>query len=184
MKNKILFFKLTTLVFMTTACSPLLYQSPQTTKNIPYANQSLAQPSVPSLPSANYSPVMQARENIVKLAYKQLGIPYKYGGSNPKEGFDCSGLINYLYKNGAGIVIPRTAAQQRDYSHLVHYANLQPGDLLFFKTGSKTNHVALYIGHREFIHAPNRRSRVKITTMDNAYWYRRFIKFGTFLDKL
>ncbi len=186
MKNKIPLFGLSALVVIATACTPLPYHPSQTTKNIPHYNQSSAQqryiPSSQYRPPANYSSVRQARKSIVKLAYKQLGIRYKYGGSSPREGFDCSGLMNYLHKNGAGVTIPRTAAQQRDRSRSVRYADLQPGDLLFFKTGSKTNHVGVYVGNHLFIHAPNRRSKVKITTMDNAYWQRKFVKFGTFLE--
>ena len=130
----------------------------------------------------NYSPALEARGNIVQLALQELGTPYKYGGSHPKEGFDCSGLMTYIHKNGAGVKIPRTAAQQRNRSRTVAYNALQPGDMLFFKTGSKTNHVGVYIGDRKFVHAPNRRSRVKVTSMDNSYWHSKFVKFGTYLD--
>ena len=130
----------------------------------------------------NHSILLQYKHvKIVKLAYQQLGIRYRYGGSSPREGFDCSGLTRYLYQNGAGIKIPRTSIQQRNKSRTVQYANLKPGDLLFFKTGSKTNHVGVYIGNHQFIHSPNQRSKVKVTTMNNAYWQRRFVKFGTFL---
>ncbi len=133
-------------------------------------------------PAPNYSPAIQARQKVVQLAYQQLGTRYKYGGSNPREGFDCSGLMTYIYKQGSGIKLPRTAAQQRDKSRLVRYENLQAGDMLFFKTGAKTNHVGIYVGNRQFIHAPNRRSRVKITSMDNSYWFSKFVKFGTYFD--
>lgn len=170
------------LLVISTACTPLPHRSTQKPHHAPRYTQVPEQPRYMPPPD-NYSPAIQTRQSIVKLAYQQLGTRYKYGGSSPRAGFDCSGLMSYLHKKGAGVNIPRTAAQQGNKSHTVQYANLQPGDMLFFKTGSKTNHVGLYIGNRQFIHAPNRRSKVKITPMDNSYWHSKFIKFGTFLEK-
>ncbi|RTZ66875.1 MAG: NlpC/P60 family protein [Aquificaceae bacterium] len=181
MKQLLFLFGLGFFLTLTTACTPLPQRQAHTIHRPPvYIPPPISQHRNP--PAQNYSPTIQARHNIVQLAYKQLGIRYKYGGSSPREGFDCSGLMTYVYKNGAGVNIPRTAAQQRNRSRLVRYEDLQPGDMLFFKTSSKTNHVGLYIGNRQFIHAPNRRSRVKISSMDNSYWFSKFIKFGTYLD--
>ncbi len=176
-------------LILTTACTPLPQRQAHATQRLaPNIQRPVQRPTPPPIqrqyqaPVQNYSPAIQARQNIVQLAYKELGTRYKYGGSSPSEGFDCSGLMTYLYKNGAGVNIPRTAAQQRNRSRPVRYEELQPGDMLFFKTSSKTNHVGIYIGNRKFIHAPNRRSRVKISSMDNSYWFSKFIKFGTYLD--
>jgi cell wall-associated NlpC family hydrolase len=198
MKNIPLFLGLIVLVAFTTACTPRYkqMQRPQPHYMPPIAEYN---PPVPTgrryTPSqqkyispaqqhysqqANYSPTIQARQNIVRLAYQELGTHYKYGGSSPREGFDCSGLMTYIYKNGAGIKIPRTAAQQHNKSRTVPYSEIQPGDMLFFKTSPKSNHVGIYIGNHQFIHAPNRYSKVKISTMDNSYWHSKFIKFGTF----
>lgn len=166
---------------LTTACTPLPQRQTHTVQRPPpYSPPPIQRQYKP--PAQNYSPAVQARQSIVQLAYNELGTRYKYGRASPREGFDCSGLMTYIHKNGAGVNIPRTAAQQRNRSRPVHYANLQPGDMLFFKTSSKTNHVGIYIGNRQFIHAPNRRSRVKITSMDNSYWFSKFVKFGTYLD--
>lgn len=182
MKNNFPLVGFIFLLFISTACTPLPHKSTYAPKNTPHYTQApMRQQQYP--PPVNSSPAIQTRQSVVKLAYQQIGTRYKYGGSSPREGFDCSGLMNYLHKKGAGVNIPRTAAQQRNKSHRVQYANLQPGDMLFFKTGSKTNHVGVYIGNRQFIHAPNRRSKVKITTMDNSYWHSKFVKFGTFLEK-
>jgi cell wall-associated NlpC family hydrolase len=200
MKNIPLFLGLIVLVAFTTACTPRYKQAqrPQHHYAPPVARYNPPAPPrrqytppqrkyIPPVQQqyshqANYSPTIQARQSIVRLAYQELGTRYKYGGSNPREGFDCSGLMTYVYKNGAGIKIPRTAAQQQNKSRTVRYAEIQPGDMLFFKTSSKSNHVGIYIGNRQFIHAPNRRSKVKITTMDNSYWHSKFVKFGTFLE--
>ncbi len=121
------------------------------------------------------------RKLMVRIAKSTLGAPYKWGGNNPQQGFDCSGLMTYIHKNALGLHIPRTAAQQRDKSRTISYEQLQPGDMLFFKTSAKSNHVGIYIGERQFIHAPSSGKRVHISSMDSAYWYKRFVKFGTFL---
>ncbi|MCK5918629.1 MAG: C40 family peptidase, partial [Cocleimonas sp.] len=148
------------LAISTTACTP-----PQ--RHAKITQPHTTPPAQPYSQNPTYSPSHQARQSIVRLAYQELGTRYKFGGSSPREGFDCSGLMTYIHKNGASIKIPRTAAQQQNRSRTVNYAKLQPGDMLFFKTSTKSNHVGIYIGNRQFIHAPNRRSKVKITTMDN-----------------
>jgi len=114
-------------------------------------------------------------------AQSTLGKPYKWGGSSPQQGFDCSGLMRYIHKNALGIQIPRTAAQQRDKSRTINYAQLQPGDMLFFRTGKSSNHVGVYVGDRKFIHAATGSKQVKVASMDSSYWHKRFVKFGTFL---
>lgn len=131
-----------------------------------------------------HSPVAKvgsSRMRMVNMAKSTIGVPYKWGGNSPQRGFDCSGLMSYVHKNALGVKIPRTAAKQRDNSRTINYAQLQPGDMLFFKTGKKTNHVGVYIGNRKFIHAPSGGKRVKIATMDSSYWHKRFVKFGTYL---
>lgn len=123
----------------------------------------------------------QIRNRISQIAHSTIGAPYKWGGNNPHHGFDCSGLMSYIHKNALGINIPRTAAQQRDQSRTIPYEKLQPGDMLFFKTGRNANHVGVYIGNRKFVHAATGSKHVKIASMDSPYWHKRFVKFGTFL---
>ncbi|MCL4111225.1 UNVERIFIED_CONTAM: hypothetical protein GTU68_043138 [Idotea baltica] len=89
--------------------------------------------------------------------------------------------MKYVYKNALGVTIPRTAAQQRDRSRTVAYSQLQPGDMLFFKTGRNSNHVGIYVGNRKFVHAATGSKHVKVASMDSSYWHKRFVKFGTFL---
>lgn len=122
-----------------------------------------------------------ARNLMTKIANSTIGVPYKWGGNNPQQGFDCSGLMSYVHKNALGMKIPRTAAQQRDNSRTISYTQLQPGDMLFFKTGKTSNHVGVYVGNRKFVHAASGSKHVKIASMDSSYWHKRFVKFGTFL---
>lgn len=120
------------------------------------------------------------RQEVINIAKSTLGVPYKWGGNSPQQGFDCSGLMKYVHKNALGMTIPRTTAQQRDGSRTINYSQLKPGDMLFFKTSATTNHVGVYIGNRKFIHAPASGKRVTIATMDSPYWHKRFVKFGTY----
>ena len=142
----------------------------------PVASQQIPQQSNQPLSSP-------ARGQMVGIIKTTLGIPYKWGGNSPQRGFDCSGLMSYVHKN-AGLKIPRTTAMQRDNSRTIDYAQLQPGDMLFFKTGKKTNHVGMYIGNRKFIHAPSSGKYVTIASMDSSYWHKRFVKFGTYLNDI
>ena len=164
-------------LLLMSACS----QMPQRSANhrVSIATQQSQASQRPQLsPVASQNPL---RNHMVNIARSTIGTAYKWGGDNPRQGFDCSGLMSYVHKNAMGIKIPRTAAKQRDQSRTISYAKLQPGDMLFFKTGRKTNHVGVYIGDRKFIHAPSGGKRVKIAKMDSSYWYKRFVKFGTFV---
>ena len=125
--------------------------------------------------------VHPARNRMVQIATSTIGTPYKWGGDSPQKGFDCSGLMTYVHKNALGMKIPRTTANQRDNSRTIQYKNIQPGDMLFFKTSARSNHVGVYIGNRKFVHAPSSGKRVTVASMDNAYWHKRFVKFGSFL---
>jgi len=128
----------------------------------------------------DYRSLSLQRQKMMKVAYQSLGSPYKWAGKNPREGFDCSGLMYYTYQQ-SGINIPRTAAQQRDASRTISQQQLVPGDMIFFKTGKRTNHVGIYTGNGEFIHASTGSKRVKKDKLHYQYWQRSFVKYGTFL---
>ncbi|WP_446666606.1 C40 family peptidase [Flexivirga sp. B27] len=87
--------------------------------------------------------------SVISIAEKYLGVPYVWGGSTPSQGFDCSGLTSYVYKQ-AGMYIPRTASQQQSY--MKRTSSPQPGDLVFF--GSPAYHVGIYLGNNMMIAAP------------------------------
>lgn len=117
--------------------------------------------------------------SVVKTARQLLGIPYRYGGSTPKSGFDCSGLVYYSYRQ-AGLRIPRTSKQQYRHAHPVSLRHLQPGDLIFFRSnyGGFVSHVGIYLGKGKFIHAPSHGKKVTISHLDNPYWKRHFYSAG------
>jgi cell wall-associated NlpC family hydrolase len=138
--------------------------------------------SEPSYQRGGYSSyaLSPQRKNMMKVAHRSLGTRYKWGGETPREGFDCSGLMQYTYKQ-SGIRIPRTAAKQRDASRRISRSQLRPGDMIFFKTGRRSNHVGIYTGGGQFIHASTGSKRVKKESLDSSYWRRTFVKYGTFL---
>lgn len=123
-----------------------------------------------------------ARRALLSQAHQALGVRYKYGGETPREGFDCSGLTQYVYQHANGINIPRTAAQQSQASRTINFNQMKPGDLIFFRTsGRSVNHVGIYIGRGQFIHAASGGGKVSIDSLSKTYWQQRLIKFGTFL---
>lgn len=133
--------------------------------------------------SQQYEPAdAPARRALLAQAYQSLGVPYKYGGETPREGFDCSGLTQYVYKNAQGISLPRTAEQQSKASRTISFEQMRPGDLIFFRTsGSAVNHVGIYIGRGEFIHAASGGGKVSVDNLSRTYWQQRLVKFGTFM---
>ncbi|MBU0500038.1 MAG: C40 family peptidase [Gammaproteobacteria bacterium] len=132
-------------------------------------------------PAKESGRVDEKRLQVVGLALAQLGAPYVWGGSTPDRGFDCSGLVQYTYNN-AGIPVPRTAAEQRSQASRKSPSHLLPGDLLFFHINDQgEEHVAIYLGAGEFIHAPSAGSIVRLENFRSPYWQERFYGAGTYL---
>lgn len=108
-------------------------------------------------------------------AVSMLGIHYKYGGSNPENGLDCSGLVRYVYKETLGTDLPRTSAEISHVGQHIQPRDLQPGDLVFYNTLRRGfSHVGIYLGDNKFIHSPSAGGQVRIESMDLSYWKRRF----------
>jgi cell wall-associated NlpC family hydrolase len=103
-------------------------------------------------------------------ALSLLNAPYRAGGSAPSTGFDCSGLVQYSYRQ-AGLTLPRTTEQQRRASKPIRVAELRRGDLVFFdQEGKKNSHVGIYVGSGRFVHAPSSGKRVRSDTLNAPYW--------------
>lgn len=119
------------------------------------------------------------RSSIVKTVRSMLGVDYQYGGSSPKEGFDCSGLVVYSYRHAGVHGLPRSARELERWATPVSLDALKPGDLLFFRFGGgETSHVAVYEGRRHFIHAPSRGKTVERISFDHVYWGPRIRRAG------
>jgi NLP/P60 family protein len=120
--------------------------------------------------TATNSSVSSARTTLLNHGKKFIGTPYVWGGSSPK-GFDCSGLVQYLYQK-QGITIPRNSREQ--FSRLPVASTPQPGDLVFFRRNGVINHVALYLGNGKMLHAPQTGMNVRIDDMERPNWKRRY----------
>lgn len=120
---------------------------------------------VGSQPSKQSSDVLSRAVNV-------LGTPYRWGGSSPSKGFDCSGLVKYAFNDVKAVDLPRTSnAMAAGHGVKVERKDLKPGDLVFFNIKSrKVNHVAIYLGNDRFIHAPRRGKAVTIDTLKKPYW--------------
>jgi len=134
-------------------------------------------PSAPA-PNGAMTRLQHLRERASELtleAMSMLGIPYKYGGTSPDTGMDCSGLIQHIFKEAWGKELPRTAREMSHVGTKVDKKDLQPGDLVFFNTlRRRFSHVGIYLGDHKFIHAPSTGSEVRIESMDIGYWKKRF----------
>jgi cell wall-associated NlpC family hydrolase len=130
-----------------------------------------------------YAPVSTAsvnpeRAELVETAQSYIGTPYQWGGETP-SGFDCSGYVQYVYRNAAGVDLPRTSRTQYSSTRgsFVKRSDLQPGDLVFFVTrGLTVSHVGMYVGESKFIHAPSSGNLVRIDSLNDPYfWKDRFV---------
>jgi cell wall-associated NlpC family hydrolase len=111
-----------------------------------------------------------------RFAERFVGVPYRFGGESP-QGFDCSGLIWYVYRE-LGVAVPRTAADQRASARHVGADSLRPGDLVFFYTPA--DHVGLYLGGGEFVHAPSTGKRVERARLDSPFFILGYAGGGRF----
>lgn len=116
-----------------------------------------------------------AADRVEDLALMMVGIPYKFGGSRPESGFDCSGLVVYVFRSVYQLDVGRRTVDIAQAGRTVMRENLQPGDLVFFNTlGRSNSHVGVYLGAGRFVHAPARGGAVRVESMEATYWKGRF----------
>ncbi|MDR2406451.1 MAG: C40 family peptidase [Deltaproteobacteria bacterium] len=109
---------------------------------------------------------------VVNTAHKYIGVPYVYGGKSPK-GFDCSGLVWYVYRQH-GVELPASSRKQAGTGLKVDKSEMQPGDLVFFQNNGRVDHVGLYIGDDFMIHAPGRGKKVTKANLKQNYYRKHF----------
>lgn len=114
---------------------------------------------------------MSKQDNLVFEAMAYLNTPYKFGGNSVEEGFDCSSYTKHVFKKAAGFELARVSSEQAKQGKAIKSKDIKKGDLIFFKIKSrKINHVGIYIGDGNFIHAPTTGSVVRIESIETAYW--------------
>jgi cell wall-associated NlpC family hydrolase len=113
--------------------------------------------------------------DVVVGALNMIGVRYRWGGTSPDSGLDCSGFVRYVFQDTLGLALPRRAEEMSRVGEKVRVSDLKPGDLVFFNTMRRTfSHVGIYIGDNKFVHSPSTGSTIRVDDMDNAYWEKRF----------
>ena len=121
------------------------------------------------------APETHSGAELVLRALSLLGVNYKFGGSSPDTGLDCSGLVRHVFRETVGTVLPRKAEEISRSGENIDTSQLRPGDLVFFNTLRRTfSHVGIYIGNDQFVHAPSSGGGVRIEQMSKQYWSQRF----------
>ena len=127
----------------------------------------------------------QGSQELMLHSMGLIGTPYRWGGSSTATGFDCSGMIQFVYKNALGVSLPRTARDMAAASRKIPDNQLKAGDLVFFNTGgsSQYSHVGLYIGNGEFIHAPSSGKTIKTEKLSRPYYAKHYLGAHTFFTE-
>lgn len=137
------------------------------------------QPSPGDAPTSAVQNVSETRSALDRLqseALSLVGIRYRYGGSTPQSGFDCSGFVRYVLRKADSLYVGRTAASMAAEGQPVQQDDLRMGDLVFFDTrGARYSHVGIYLGRGRFIHAPSRGGRVREEYLAQTYWQEHYV---------
>jgi cell wall-associated NlpC family hydrolase len=112
-----------------------------------------------------------AANNVLMRALGLVGTPYRYGGNTPETGFDCSGLVTYVYRDVLDLRLPRSSGELAAVQGpKIAQDRLAAGDLVFFGTRGNVSHVGIYVGEGRFVHAPSTGGTVRLDYLDGYYW--------------
>lgn len=131
-------------------------------------------------PATRDWPVVQpgdpaAANAVLMRAISLVGTPYRYGGNTPEGGFDCSGLVNYVFRDMLDLRLPRTSRELAAYQGpRIEPERLATADLVFFGSGGQVTHVGIYVGEGRFVHAPSTGGTVRLDHLDGSYWRRNY----------
>ncbi len=139
-------------------------------------------PDTSDEPQFRAEPIAEAKlsppdrlQNLLIHAISMIGVNYKYGGNSAQSGFDCSGFVRHVFAESLALELPRSSYAMGKLGVNVKSEDLQPGDLVFYKTLNRAfSHVGIYLGEGRFVHAPSRGKSVEIVSMSDNYWKKRF----------
>jgi len=145
----------------------------------PFPTPGAAAATIPSEPGAAEPDAAVGPSNdlyaLTGTALALRGVPYRNGGVDPDEGFDCSGFTQYVFAQ-YGIALPRSVREQFEVGVPVNESALEPGDLIFFATTSPgVSHVGIALGGDQFVHAPSSTGVVRVERLSSTYWARRYV---------
>ena len=165
------------MIALLTACASSPHRR-ETTYKASHSALADLPPRAPSAASAGEA------NDILFRAIGLVGTPYRWGGNTPTGGFDCSGLVDYIYRTAAGISLPRTshAMASMHARKVKRMTQLDSGDLVFFDIGGSISHVGVYVGKGRFVHAPNSGGTVRLDDIDGPYWRDHFAFGKRLLD--
>lgn len=155
-----------------------LENPPVSARELPAAPEMTDWPQTPPSPAATAASIQESGliGGLLGQANELIGVPYRNGGTSPDSGFDCSGFVSYLFKNTLGMNLPRSSKDMSRVGEKVDKTELQPGDLLFFKTVTRgISHVGIYVGNGAFIHSPWLGRSVEVAHLGLKYWTNRFV---------
>jgi cell wall-associated NlpC family hydrolase len=156
------------------ACLALPCMAAEETENV--AGETITIIDEPNIDNASINSSWQNKtQEIIMNAMSLTGIKYKYGGTSPETGFDCSGFVRYVFSQATNLALPPTARAISQLGKTVNKDELQPGDLVFFNTlKTAFSHVGIYVGDNKFVHAPRSGAAVRVESMQTGYWAKRF----------
>jgi cell wall-associated NlpC family hydrolase len=126
---------------------------------------------------AEATPLSVRSNDVLMRAIGLVGTPYRYGGNTPEAGFDCSGLVGFVFRDAAGVALPRSTRELIDIdAPKVDRGELLPGDLVYFNPrGGRVSHIGIYVGEGRFVHAPSRGGTVRLDALGSDYWNRYYV---------
>ncbi len=134
----------------------------------------------PARPAPSIAPSrlsVEEANDVTLYAISLVGTPYRWGGNTPDTGFDCSGLIGYVYKARAGMAAPRTVASLVHWGQAVPADAVRTGDLVVFAPRGAASHAGIYVGEGRFVHAPSAGGEVRLDLLASTYWAKQPTSF-------
>lgn len=156
------------------AANAVAAQPAMTGDRAPFASDAVAQAQPVAATDADKSG--NGVQTLLKRALALLGTPYRWGGT-ATNGFDCSGLVGYVFKTALGIELPRVSRDMANTGQRIERSALTAGDIVFFKVhGKRVDHVGIYVGNGQFLHAPSTGKDVMVSRLDQGYWSGKFME--------